>query len=155
MSAVLLQSKYGGRTPKDYLNQKIIGCENISQESFNVLGDDNILTGKTLQSMINLLFSNDIAINNLAVVRYPSINRVDQMIAENSAVDVSMFFDYIQGLVFSSPYTKIKSGASGNYLDEMGIFNKDRRRLLEYLYKNGKFKENSEVADIQKMYERS
>ncbi len=155
MSAILLQSKYSGRTPENYLNQKINTTKDIPRGDFNVLSDDNVLTGKTLQSMINLLFSNDIAINNISVVRYPSINRVDQMIAENSAVDVSKFFNYIQGLVFSSPYTKIKSNTNEKYLDELGIFNKDRRRLLEYLYKNGKFKENSEVADIQKMYERS
>lgn len=64
------------------------------------------------------------------------------------------FFNYIQGLVFTSPYTKIKEDAGGQYLDALGVFNKDRRRLLEYLYKNGEFTENSEVAQIGAMYER-
>lgn len=155
MSAIILQSKYSERKPEDYLNKHLNVYGNMLQADFNILGDDNILTAKTLQSMINLLFSNEIYVDNIAIVRYPSINRIEQMIKENSAVDVTKIFNYIHGLVFSSPYTKIKSDVGENYLDELGIFNKDRRRLLEYLYKNGKFKENSEVDEIQKMYGRS
>lgn len=154
MSAIFLQSKYKDRQPADYLNGKLNIYGFRPESEFNILGDDNILTAKTLQSIVNLLFTNDIEVNNIAVVRYPSINRVEQMIGENSALDLSKVFTYICGLVFSSPYTKIKSNNAENYLDELGIFNKDRRRLLEYLYKNGKYKDNSEVAEIQKLYER-
>ena len=155
MSAIILQSKYKDRNPEDYIS-KSIKTENIDDfySKFNILGDDNILTGKTMQAMINLLFSNNIAVENIAIVRYPSINRINQMIAEDSAVDTKKFFGYIQGLVFSSPYTKIKEGNNGLYLDELGIFNKDRRRLLEYLYKNGRYSVNSEVAEIGNMYEK-
>lgn len=155
MSAIILHSKYSDRQSDDYLNKKLQIYGYSSESEFNILGDDNVLTGKTLQSMINLLFSNNIEVNNIAIVRYPSINRIEQMVKENSAVDLSKVFTYIQGLTFSSPYTKIKANSAENYLDELGIFNKDRRRLLEYLYKNGRYKENSEVAEIQKMYERS
>ena len=155
MSAIVLQSKYNDRKSDDYLSKTLdIQSEQNLTESFNILGDDNVLTGKTLQSMINLLFSNEISINNVAIVRYPSINRVNQMFAEDSAIDTTKFFNYIQGLVFTSPYTKIKEDAGGQYLDALGVFNKDRRRLLEYLYKNGEFTENSEVAQIGAMYER-
>lgn len=155
MSAIILQSKYKDRNPEEYISKPIKAedFDNLNS-TFNVLGDDNVLTGKTLQAMINLLFSNNIAVDNIAIVRYPSINRVNQMIAEDSAIDTEKFFNYIQGLVFSSPYTKIKENNSGLYLDELGIFNKDRRRLLEYLYKNGIYADNSEVAEIGNMYER-
>ena len=155
MSAIILQSKYKDRNPEEYIS-KPIKAENFDDlnSTFNILGDDNVLTGKTLQAMINLLFSNNIAVDNIAIVRYPSINRVNQMMAEDSAIDTEKFFNYIQGLVFSSPYTKIKENNSGLYLDELGIFNKDRRRLLEYLYKNGIYADKSEVAEIGNMYER-
>ena len=154
MSAIVLQSKYKDRTAQDFLS-KPLNILNLNKfNTFNILGDDNVLTRKTLQSIINLLFTNNIAVNNIAIVRYPSINRLNQMLAEDSAVDLTKFFDYIQGLVFSSPYTKINGNKKDLYLDKLGIFNKDRRRLLEYLYKNGRYSENSEVAEIEKMYER-
>lgn len=155
MSAIILQSKYKDRNPNDYLNTHL-DTHNLKEKNsqYNILGDDNVLTGKTLQSIINLLFTNDIPVQNITIVRYPSINRVNQMVLEDYAVDTSKFFNYIQGLVFTSPYTKLKDIRSDPYLDELGIFNKDRRRLLEYLYKNGRYTENSEVADIGKMYER-
>lgn len=155
MSAIILQSKYKDRNPNDYLNTQL-DTHNLKEKNsqYNILGDDNVLTGKTLQSIINLLFTNDIPVQNITIVRYPSINRVNQMVLEDYAVDTSKFFNYIQGLVFTSPYTKLKDIRNDPYLDELGIFNKDRRRLLEYLYKNGRYTENSEVADIGKMYER-
>lgn len=155
MSAIILQSKYKDRKPEDYLNKEL-KTQNLDKASriYNILGDDNVLSGKTLQSIINLLFTNDIPVNNITIVRYPSINRVNQMIAEDSAIDTTKFFDYIQGLVFTSPYTKIKTESNALYLDDLGIFNKDRRRLLEYLFKNGRYAENSEVASIEEMYQR-
>ena len=155
LSTIVLQSKYKDRKAEDYLSQvaKVQGQHNFDK-TFNILGDDNVLTGKTLQSMINLLFSTNIAVDNIAIVRYPSLNRVPQMIIEDSAIDVSKFFEYIQGLVFTSPYTKMGSNSNDQYLDALGIFNKDRRRLLEYLYKNGRYDENSEVAEIGRMYEK-
>lgn len=155
ISTIVLQGKYKDRKAENYLSQVVsVQSEHNLQQSFNILGDDNILTGKTLQAMVNLLFSNDIAVDNIAIVRYPSLNRINQMILEDSAIDVSKFFNYIQGLVFSSPYTKMETKYNDQYLDALGIFNKDRRRLLEYLYKNGKYKESSEVAEIGQMYEK-
>ncbi len=34
------------------------------------------------------------------------------------------------------------------YLDDLGVFNKQRQSILELLYKNGVFVENSEVDKI-------
>ena len=74
-------------------------------ENSNVdLFDDNVLTGKTLQIAINSLYDCNINVNNICIVRYPSINRIDQMFLDNpSAVDYNLFFNYIYGLCFSSP----------------------------------------------------
>lgn len=89
-------------------DMKIVSSRNYGQ-GFNVVSDDNVLTGVTLQAALELLFSQDIYINNLAVVRYPSINRIEHMFAKNrGAIDTSKFTTYIKGLIFPSPYSKIK-----------------------------------------------
>ena len=62
------------------------------------------------------------------------------------AIDTSKFTTYIKGLIFPSPYSKVKNGEE--YLDELGIFNKSRDRILRYLYKNGKYSKNSEADKI-------
>ena len=117
------------------------------ERGFNVVSDDNVLTGVTLQTALELLFEKDIYVNNLAVVRYPSINRVEHMFSGNrGAIDTTKFTTYIKGLIFPSPYSKIRNGE--DYLDELGVFNKSRERILQYLYKNGRFSKNSEVDRI-------
>ena len=89
-------------------DMKIVSSRDYSQ-GFNVVSDDNVLTGVTLQAAMELLFSKDIYINNLAVVRYPSINRIEHMFAKDrGAIDTSKFTTYIKGLIFPSPYSKIK-----------------------------------------------
>lgn len=108
------------------------------------MSDDNVLTGVTLQSALELLFSNDIYVDSLAIVRYPSLNRVEQMFQnERGAIDVTKFTTYIKGLIFPSPYSKIKDGSK--YLDELKVFNKSRDRIVRYLYKNGRYTKESEV----------
>ena len=55
----------------------ILKIGNISNNM--VLLDDNILTGKTMQLAINALYDVGINVKNINIVRYPSLNRVDQM----------------------------------------------------------------------------
>ncbi len=60
-----------------------------------------MLTGKTLQLAINSLYDYNINVKNICIVRYPSINRIDQMFLNSpSAVDYNLFFNYIYGLCF-------------------------------------------------------
>lgn len=104
-------------------------------ENSNVdLFDDNILTGKTLQIAINALYDCNINVNNICIVRYPSINRIDQMFLDNpSAVDYNLFFNYIYGLCFSSPYSwkdnnwKNEKGET-DYTDSLGVFDLNRKK---------------------------
>ncbi len=149
-SAILIKKKsYDELHSKDYFEklkqEKLeIKSKRELREGFNIVSDDNVLTGVTLQSALELLFSNDIYINSLAVVRYPSLNRVEQMFGnDRGAIDTSKFTTYIKGLIFPSPYSKIKNGS--NYLDELKIFNKSRDRIVRYLYKNGRYTKESEV----------
>ncbi len=133
----------------------IIGINKVSNSNLDLF-DDNILTGKTLQLAINSLYDFNIKVNNICIVRYPSINRIDQMFIDNtSAVDYRLFFDYIYGLCFSSPYSwkdnewKNNIGKI-NYNDTLGIFDLNRKKIIECLIKNHNFKENSEVGEYKR-----
>ena len=99
-----------------------------------VLLDDNILTGKTMQLSINSLYDIGINTSNISIVRYPSINRVEQMFMEkHGAVDFNLFFDYVTGLCFCSPYSwvdeKIQT-SSRNGKKRRGILQKVRRSIF-------------------------
>lgn len=122
-------------------------------ENTNVdLFDDNTLTGKTLQIAINALYDCNINVNNICIVRYPSINRINQMFLDNpSAIDYNLFFNYIYGLCFSSPYSwkdnnwKNEKGET-DYTDSLGVFDLNRKNIVECLIKNHDYKEGSEAG---------
>ena len=126
-------------------------------ENSNVdLFDDNVLTGKTLQIAINSLYDCNINVNNICIVRYPSINRIDQMFLDNpSAVDYNLFFNYIYGLCFSSPYSwkdnnwKTEKGET-DYTDSLGAFDLNRKKIVECLIKNHDYKDESEVGEYRR-----
>ena len=136
---------YGG-----LLNSELFGNSNVD------LFDDNILTGKTIQLAINSLYDCNINVNNICIVRYPSINRIDQMFLDNpSAVDHNLFFDYIYGLCFSSPYSwkddnwKNEKGEI-DYTDSLGVFDLNRKKIVECLLKNHDYDEKSEVGEYKR-----
>ena len=116
-----------------------------------VLLDDNILTGKTMQLSINSLYDIGINTSNISIVRYPSINRVEQMFMEkHGAVDFNLFFDYVTGLCFCSPYSWVDEKIQTSYLDSLGIFDLNREKIIECLIKNHDYKENSEVYNCKR-----
>ena len=150
INAVMLKGNYKDRHKElieKFENDKIKVIGNVgSSKSYNIVMDDNVLTGRTLQMALNGLFNNGFKVNDLAVVRYPSLNRLEQMCQKgHGAVDVTQFFTYIKGLLFPSPYSKILSYKEFSYKDEFGVFNKTREKILKCLYKNGRYKKNSEV----------
>lgn len=128
----------------------------LFQNSHLDLFDDNVLTGKTLQLAINSLYDCNIDVKNICIVRYPGINRVDQMFLDNTAaVDFHLFFDYIYGLCFSSPYSwkdndwKDKNGKV-SYEDTLGVFDLNRKKIIECLIKNHDYNEKSEVGEYKR-----
>lgn len=129
---------------------------NLFNDSKIDLFDDNILTGKTLQLSINSLYDYNIGVNNVCVVRYPSINRIDQMFLKNSsAVDYSLFFNYIYGLCFSSPYSWKDNNwkkviGEIDYTDSLGVFDLNRKKIVECLIKNHDYNEKSEVGEYRR-----
>jgi len=135
-------SEYGG----------LMNSEKFSGSSVDLF-DDNILTGKTLQLAINSLYDCGINTNNTCIVRYPSINRIDQMfMGGTTAVDYHLFFENIYGLCFESPYSwKDDSWEEKNgridYTDSLGIFDINREKIVNCLIKNHDYLDDSEVAE--------
>ena len=159
-TAILLRGKYKDRHMENIErdlegdNLEVLG-DILYRDGFNILTDDNVLTGKTLQIALDILFSNGFNVDNTAIVRYPSLNRIDQMFFKgHGAIDTTKFFTFIKGLIFPSPYSKIKSVNNIGYLDELGIFDKSRDRIIRYLYKNGRFTPDSEVGQLKTLGER-
>ena len=135
----------------------LVNSEMFKNSSVDLF-DDNTLTGKTLQIAINSLYDFNINVNNICIVRYPSINRIDQMFLDNpSAVDYHLFFNYIYGLCFSSPYSwkddnwKNKKGEI-DYTDSLGVFDLNRKKIVECLIKNHDYKEESEVGEYRRSF---
>lgn len=117
-----------------------------------IIADDNLLTAKTMQLALNTFYDIKVDVNSIITVRYPSINRVNQMFMENhGAVDYKYFFNFIYGLCFQSPYTWRDENNDDMYKDSLGVFDKNRQKILECLYKNHDYKSNSEVAKIKKL----
>lgn len=128
----------------------------LFQNSHLDLFDDNVLTGKTLQLAINSLYDCNIDVKNICIVRYPGTNRIEQMFSDNTAaVDFHLFFDYIYGLCFSSPYSwkdnewKDKNGKV-SYEDTLGVFDLNRKKIIECLIKNHDYSEESEVGEYKR-----
>lgn len=142
--------KFNIKDFRGLINSEIFENSNVD------LFDDNVLTGKTLQIAINSLYDCNINVNNVCIVRYPSINRIDQMFLDNSsAVDYNLFFNYIYGLCFSSPYSwkdnnwKNEKGET-DYTDSLGVFDLNRKKIVECLIKNHDYKEKSEVGEYRR-----
>lgn len=138
---------------KDYGDIKLYG---INPKKKYILADDNLLTAKTMQLAINTMYDKNIEVDSLMIVRYPSMNRVSQMFMEkHGAVDYHQFFGFIKGLCFPSPYTWRDENQWDEYQDSLGVFDRNRKKILEYLYKNHDYRPNTEVARIkEKQYEK-
>ncbi len=128
----------------------LLGSDLILNKEMLLL-DDNVLTGKTLQLAINSLYDCNFNVKNVSVVRYPGVNRVDQMFIEgHTAVDYNLFFDYITGLCFNSPYSWRDENDLNLYEDSLGVFDLNRKKIIECLIKNHDYNELSEVAEYKR-----
>lgn len=123
---------------------------NFKNTNFVIL-DDNLLTGKTMQLALNCMYDIGINVENIGIVRYPSINRIDQMFMENhGAVDYRLFFDFVTGLGFPSPYSWRDENELDPYTDSLGVFDLNRKKIIECLIKNHDYSQKSEVNDYKR-----
>ena len=114
-----------------------------TDDDYSVVADDLLTTGATVQTALNILFNNGYKVDNLMFVRYPTLNRIPQMLEDgHGSVDTRQFFSYIHGLLFQNPYSKIIRGNS--YVDELKVFDKNENRILGWLGKNGDYMKRNE-----------
>lgn len=169
LGGIIHDGNYGDRHSKsirDFEKEKFrIFGDRRELEGHNIVTDDNVLTGKTLQIALNGLFNNGIDVKDIIAVRYPSMNRVAQMFNSNhGAIDTTHFFTYIKGLLIPSPYSKlgyfakeeINNNGISPYKDEFNVFDIRKRKIYEYIYKSGKYKQGSKVEQelgVERIYD--
>ena len=123
----------------------------IDRKKDYILMDDNLLTGKTMQLALTTFYDIGIEIEKITTVRYPGVNRISQMFMPNhGAIDFRQFFNFIEGLYFPSPYSWRDPYSTSPYEDSLGIFDLNRRKILECLVKNGDYSQNSEVIYVKR-----
>lgn len=128
-----------------------IALTGINQAKDYILMDDNLLTGKTMQLALTTFYDLKIDVSKIVIVRYPGVNRIGQMFMQNhGAIDYKYFFDFIEGLYFPSPYSWKDPNSNNLYEDSLGIFDLNRRKILECLLKNGSYSYNSEVLCLKR-----
>lgn len=124
----------------------------IDKQKEYIILDDNLLTGKTMQLAITTFYDIGINVDKIVAVRYPGVNRISQMFMPNhGAVDYRHFFNFIEGLYFPSPYSWRDPYSTNPYEDSLGIFDLNRRKILECLAKNGDYSKKSEVLYVKRM----
>lgn len=113
----------------------------------NVLLDENIMSGLTMQLIVNDLAGHGIGIDKCAVIRHPCINRLEQILHYDTAVDIGLFGQFILGGLAATPYSKIRKGTNhaDMFTDELYIFSVMTEVFLKGLYKNNSFIPDSEV----------
>lgn len=152
---VFLHGKYEERHDKTF-KLSPVGHEGTHDGVINVLIDDTITTGSTIDLCAKCMSLNNVPVNNVVVVRYAGLNRVNHFLTNTivektangdistlqaSAPDVSKFFTVISGMVAEAPYTKLhKYGSNSNeekpYEDIHGVFDKGKQRIAQYLDTN-------------------
>lgn len=119
----------------------------LLKDGINILIDENVMSGKTLQLIINDLADSFITINKCVVIRHPCINRIEQLLHNKTAVDLTQLGNYILGALSPTPYTKVRKGTNyaNMFTDELYIFSLMTEVFLKGLYKNNSFIKDSEV----------
>lgn len=126
-----------------------IKCSDFYVTKHNILVDDNIMSGATMQLMINELVTVGCSVNNAVSMRHPNINRLAQTNHFKTNVNPTLFSGFIYGLLCDTPYTKIPENTNynGMFTDALNIFSLTSEVFLKAIYKNGSFIKDSE-ADI-------
>lgn len=130
-----------------YSNLHIYDSLNAFSSKENILIDENIMSGLTMQLIINDLAEAGIRIAKCAVIRHPCINRLEQILHYDVAVNIKLLGQFIIGALAATPYSKIRKGTNhaDMFTDELYIFSVMTEVFLKGLYKNNSFIPDSEV----------
>lgn len=124
-----------------------IVIDGIDKNKDCILMDDNLMTGKSIQIALNIMKDIGINVSGIDIVRYPGTNRVNHMFLKNhGAVNLSLFHEYINGLCFPCPYSYKDPHSKSDYNDSLGVFDLNRKKIVECIVKNGDYTKTSEVG---------
>lgn len=124
-----------------------IVIDGIDRNKDCILMDDNLMTGKSIQIALNIMKDIGINVSGIDIVRYPGTNRVNHMFLKNhGAVNLSLFHEYINGLCFPCPYSYKDPHSKSDYDDSLGVFDLNRKKIVECIVKNGDYTKTSEVG---------
>lgn len=115
--------------------------------------DDNIMSGLTVQLIINELYYKEIEVKCIISICRPDLNRLPQMEHFRKAFNIELIGIYILGMLSNVYYTKVPENTNylGMFTDGIGMYSQRIARYLIPLYKNGCFKKKSQV-DVVKGY---
>lgn len=121
----------------------------FKNDGYNVLCDDNILTGKTIDLALKILHDNEFSIDEIFVVRHPDMNRIEHIWNSKNFINICLFNSFIKGGLFDGAYTKVRENTNygGSYLDEFGIFDISKELICRFIYKNGRFSKMSRINE--------
>jgi len=133
----------------DEISKKINNKIKIDNVLKCILCDDNMLTGKTIQYILDSLIIQNIEVERILLINHVNMNRIYQIIDNKTLLDLSIIDKYIHGLFFSTKYSKIKFGENrkNSYLDEFNLFDLSKEYICYYIYKNKIFSANSRICN--------
>jgi len=99
--------------------------------------DDNIMTGRTMELVRDRLNAYGVEVPFCLCIRFPTAGRIYHMAKRrHGGIDPNRLGREIRGLVAQSPYSRLSSTDAG-YKDVLGNFDLSRKRIEQYLVKNG------------------
>lgn len=118
------------------------GADHLEENVPTVIMDDNCTTAVTLQTARDALVMRGADVVGAVIVRMPGVNRQVQMAMEDHGFpDPDLLFGFVRGFVAPSPYARLihpgEPGVKTQYLDQTGIFDKQKERVKRYMQKNG------------------
>lgn len=103
-----------------------------------IILDDNIMTGRTMETVRDRLNAYGVRCPFCLCVRFPPSARLDHMAKRHhGGIDPGVLGKDVRGLVAASPYTRIFTPDGPAYTDSLGSFDQSRHRVERYLKKNG------------------
>jgi hypothetical protein len=126
---------------KDVLESAIPNADRLDEimtpEDVVVPMDDNIMTGRTMEIVRDRLNAYGVEVPFCLCVRFPPAGRIHHMAKwRHGGIDPDGLGKEVRGLVAQSPYSRLFSKAEG-YKDTLGNFDLSRKRIEDYLKKNG------------------
>ena len=136
----------------NYNDKRFIINKNIYHKTKHfVLCDDNMMTGKTVQYIIDSLALSNVKVKNIFLINYVALNRIFQVIDNLTLMDLKLIDKYIFGMYYPTKYSKIKfnKNINGTYMDEFNLFDLSKEYICYFLFKNGLYTKESRINNYR------